>query len=98
MLEIYDHTDRVCIMGKEPDGCLKIRIDGVQQWRLPYLILETGFLESYTEMVNDARAWLMDYDREVLAVILIKVSSKSELPSLDINDWRGFAEVWERDP
>jgi hypothetical protein len=44
------------------------------------------------------RAWLMDYDREVLAVILIKVSSKSELPSLDINDWRGFAEVWERDP
>jgi hypothetical protein len=96
-LDIYDHTNRVFLKRKEAN-CLNIRLKGVKQPRLPYLILEIGSLESHPEMVDDARAWLMDYDKEVLAVILIKVSRQSELPKFNLNNWKGFAEVWERDP
>ena len=98
MLEIYNRTNHVLLRGKEADGCLKISMEGVPRPRLPYLMVEIGYMASYEELVKDARAWLMDYDKEVLAVILVKISRGSGRPiSYDVGDWSGFAEVWERD-
>ena len=77
-----------------------LSIKGVRRPRLPYLVLEVGYLESYVELLKDARTWLMDYDKEVLAVILIKVTAPRQpwqTIGHDLMDWRAFVEVWERD-
>jgi hypothetical protein len=97
-VRLYNQDNQILPNRKEADGCLNITIPGVRQSRLPSVILEIGYSETYQELVRDARAWLTDHDKEVLAVILVKVSRQRHGLSFNPNDWTAFAEVWEQDP
>jgi hypothetical protein len=97
-MRLYDRDNRLLPNCKEADGCLIIKIPGVRISRLPSMILEIGYSESYLELQRDARAWMTDYGREVLAVVLIKVSRPRHRHDFNPNNWKAFAEVWEQDP
>jgi hypothetical protein len=95
-VRLYNRNNRGLLNRRESDGCLIIKIPGVRLSRLPYVVLEIAYSESYVELLRDARAWLTERDNEVLAVIVVKVS-KPRVFNFNPDDWKIFTEVWERD-
>lgn len=77
-MDIYDGSNKIRFEGKEGDGCVDVTIPGVEPSWLPHLIIESGYSEPYKQLQDDAKTWLLDYDKEVLAVILIKISKRPE--------------------
>jgi hypothetical protein len=96
-LDIYNEANDLYLKGKEASGCVDIMIGEVLPPRLPYLICEIGYPESYRELKDVASTWLMDYDKEVPAVIIVEVTKPASTENFNPANRAGFAEVWERD-
>jgi hypothetical protein len=96
-LDICNEANDLHLKGKEAGGCVDITIGEVLPSRLPYLICEIRYPESYRELKDVASTWLMDYDKEVLAVIIVEVTKPATTENFNPANRAGFAEVWERD-
>lgn len=56
---------------------------------MPRIIFESGWSESFNELLEDVRQWLVGANGAVQAVILIKWTKSSTTPAV-----RGLVELW----
>jgi hypothetical protein len=92
------------IFGKEPDISIGLghRFDAdimkeIIGWGFPPIVIEVGYSETYKQLVDDARDWLLFSNQKILSVIIFKWTKPvEEQDSLDPLKWELFAEVYER--
>lgn len=56
---------------------------------MPRIVFESGWSESFNELLEDVRQWLVGANGAVQAVILIKWTKSSTTPAV-----RGLVELW----
>lgn len=56
---------------------------------MPRMVFESGWSESFNELLEDVRQWLVGVNGAVQAVILIKWTKSSTTPAV-----RGLVELW----
>jgi hypothetical protein len=97
------HHDGPHIIDKEPDACISLSHDDVairrELMRLgyPQILVEIGYSETYKDLINDARDWLLFSSGKVLSVLIFKWVRPSQQEDFgDVSKWRLFAELYER--
>jgi hypothetical protein len=86
------------LKGKTPDQGFQVKIPDLDIRDYPNIVVEVGYSESHTDLINDARCWLtLTHDEPVLSVLIFcfkKPSRDSDFT--DFSKWKAFVEVYER--
>lgn len=106
-----DQSYRVVVSGKAPEGEEDGGGEGGEEgeddedlepdeyWRFyPNIVVEIGYSESYEDLIEDAKLWLLKTPRHpVLSIILFKFEKPAAVADFNNFDkWGLFFEVWEK--
>jgi len=82
---------------KQANRAYKIRYKGFKHQVYPSFVVEVGYLETYVDLQNNAKQWLCETAKQVVAVLVVKLT-KPELAEdfVNIQKWGGFMELYVR--
>jgi hypothetical protein len=88
--------------GKVPDISFEVLINNIHLGApFPTIAVEIGYSQSYPDLLEAMRFWLLLTLRNTRCTILVKMGNSettdtSDVRFGDITKWTGFLEVWHR--
>ena len=86
------------LKGKTPDQGFRVTSPELAARLYPNIIVEVGYSESHTDLLDDARRWLTQAREDPVLCVLIFLFRKPSESShfADLSKWKAFLEVYER--